>query len=121
MSFTNKSDDELKKFLQKNQPLPKKNDFSQEELNELVSRLKLKKDTSYPVIWGTSFAVSLAAAFLIYNLVNQNLNSAQPTRHQQIAKIEASDEFLQEEDEYPNNNLPTLNIGDEYLTLSAVY
>lgn len=116
--FNKMNDDELKSFIKENQPQAPKADAG--ELNSLMRQLNLKQpESSSNTIWlwlSTGLAASL---FMFHFLTVAPTITEQPPVVTTAAISETQPVSIEEDDEYTEASIPTLDIGEEYLTLAG--
>ena len=135
--FNNMNDDELQSFLKKNQPQAPNADAG--ELNSLMRKLKINNEateSSSNTLW-LWLATGLAASLFMFQFLSTNpvitpeLPAATVTETKPAAvtpEIEqpaetapkiAATAVNEEDDEFSEDSVPTLDIGEEYLTLAG--
>lgn len=115
--FNNMNDDELKSFVKQNQPEAPKAESG--ELSSLMRKLKLKEpEAQTNPMWMWLSTGIAASVFMFHFLVVNPINPTLPevTQINEGAAVPASVAIEEEED---FNAAPTLDIGEEYLTLAG--
>lgn len=126
--FNNMNDDELKSFMQKNQPQPPQAEVN--ELNILKHKLNLKdksRESNSVWLW---VATGLAASFFMFQFVATN--KIIPRVETPVTVVATSTEIVEtpttsptkvaavaeEEEEMNSSGFPTLDVGEDFLILA---
>lgn len=118
--FNKMNDDELNSFVKQHQPkAPEAEAF---ELNLLKRKLNLQdKVTESNSVW-LWLATGLAASFFMFHFITTN-PAATPEASILAAnvapEITASTALIEDDDDYAESSVPTLDIGEDYLTLAG--
>lgn len=111
-------DEQMKSLLQKNQPLPKELSEAQKQimLESTLQRLNLKKSSS---IWLGLPAVALSL-ILAYNIMTTNVAPQQdlPVADTEIVAFNNTPGALDDSDDDIALEIPSLEVGEEFLTLA---
>lgn len=130
--FNKMNDDELNSFVKQNQPQAP--DAEAGELNTLVRKLKLKETESSPSNLWMWLSTGVAASLLMFHFltVNQPTNTpialvtqpavqiVQKTTETKVTAPISTPVLTEEDEEFSETNVPTLDIGEEYLTLAGI-
>ena len=130
--FNKMNDDELNSFVKQNQPQAP--DAEAGELNTLVRKLKLKETESSPSNLWMWLSTGVAASLLMFHFltINEPTNTpiaqiVQPvvqivekTTETKVTSPISSPVLTEDEEEFSETNVPTLDIGEEYLTLAGI-
>lgn len=134
--FNNMNDDDLKSFLKQNQPQAPQADSG--ELNALMRKLKIKNEdaeSSPNTVW-LWLATGLAASIFMFQFLSTGPVMAPELPVTPVAAIKpavepelkpaseaapkiAATAVNEEDDDFSEESVPTLDIGEEYLTLAG--
>ncbi len=112
------NDDQMKKFLQKNQPLPAELSEQQKSalLEMTLSKLNLSKFSAFWV----GLPIGILTLILTYNIMIGGFPSKQPEFSYEVQEYAANSNNEQTEDMDDDIafEFPTLEVGEEFLTLA---
>ncbi|WP_409478318.1 hypothetical protein [Pseudobdellovibrio sp. HCB154] len=115
--FNKMNDDELKSFIKENQPQAPKADAG--ELNSLMRQLNLKQpESSSNTIW-LWLSTGLAASLFMFHFLTVAPTITEPPAVTTATVTTAQPISIEEDDEYTEASVPTLDVGEEYLTLAG--
>lgn len=112
--FNKMNDDELNSFVKQNQPRPP--DAEPQELNLLKRKLNLEdKATELNSVW-LWLVTGLAASVFIFQFLTTNLTI---TPEPAVTVAATTPTLIEEDDEFSEASAPTLDVGEDYLTLAG--
>ena len=112
--FNKMNDDELKAFMKNNQPEPPLAEAG--ELNALMRKLKLEtKQPETNSIW-MWLATGVAASLFMFQFLT---TTPTVTPAPLVTTAATATVSTEDEEEYTEADVPTLDIGEEYLTLAG--
>lgn len=115
--FNKMNDDELKSFIKEHQPQAPKADAG--ELNSLMRQLNLKQpESSSNTIW-LWLSTGLAASLFMFHFLTVTPTITEPPVVTTAVTSETQPVSVEEDDEYTEASVPTLDVGEEYLTLAG--
>ncbi len=115
--FNKMNDDELKSFIKENQPQAPKAEAG--ELNSLMRQLKLKQPESTSNTTWLWLSTGLAASLFMFHFLTVAPTITEPPAVATVAATSTQPISIEEDDEYTEASVPTLDIGEEYLTLAG--
>lgn len=114
------NDEQLKNFLQKNQPLPPTLNKTEnaDQLQQLLQRIGPRSSPRpYKPYWVT-VAAAFASLFIYFSYTAQNLDK-DTVNIQPIAQEQTITTSFEDEEIFVDADLPTLGIGEDYLILAG--
>ena len=112
--FNKMNDHELNSFVKQHQPEPSKAEA--QELNLLKRKLNLQdKVTESNSVW-LWLATGLAASVFMFHFLTTNPTV---TPEASIVAAATTPTSIEEDDEYSEASAPTLDVGEDYLTLAG--
>ncbi|MCM2352187.1 MAG: hypothetical protein NDI63_01130 [Pseudobdellovibrio sp.] len=115
--FNKMNDDELKSFIKENQPQAPKADAG--ELHSLMRQLKFKQPESSTNTTWLWLSTGLAASLFMFHFLTVAPTITEPPVATTAAAAPSQPISIEEDDEYTEASVPTLDIGEEYLTLAG--